>query len=173
MRGPYADYGLGGWRIPKDAVMLMSSYNAQTDSRNWSRSDEPTPRRVNQFWAERFLVFPASSAHIGIPSPAPDELPSHDRIGSIQSTTKSTIPEFSLKGRSTHWFPYGGGPRMCPGRQFAKQEIISTLAIMLTLFDIEPAEGTGIKAKNNMEGFGFGALWPDRNTPIRIGRRKF
>lgn len=173
MRRPYGDYDLGGWRIPKEAVMLISSYNAQTDSRNWSSSDEPPPRLVNQFWAERFLVFPAFSAHKGIPSPAPDELPSHDRIGSIQPTTKSTIPEFTLKGRPTHWFPYGGGHRMCPGRHFAKQEIISTLAIMLTLFDIEPAEGTGIRSENDMEGFGFGALWPDRKTPIKIRCRMF
>ena len=168
MRGPYAGYELQGWHIPKDAVMLMSSYNAQTDSRRWSVGYEQTIPSVNEFWAERFLVPQASSVGETIPFAK-----SEGRVPktSTASPTESIRPEFSLKGRSTDWFPYGGGQRMCPGRHFAKQEMLSTLAIMLTLFDIELAGITGIIPENDMEGFGFGALWPKEKTPFRIRRR--
>ena len=49
---------------------------------------------------------------------------------------------------------------MCPGRHFAKQEMISSLATMLTLFDIEIVDSNGKISDNDLVGYGFGALWP-------------
>lgn len=39
-------------------------------------------------------------------------------------------PYFSLDGLNGSWIPYGGGFRACPGRHFAKREILMTLAVM-------------------------------------------
>lgn len=172
MRGPaHANFGLKGWHIPKDAVMLMSSYNAQIDSRDWSTNSERPAQQVDRFWAERFLIFPISTTRGIVSPPASDEPQSQVTRKLTGRSKKSTAPEFSLKGLSTNWFPYGGGQRMCPGRHFAKQEMISSLAIMLTLFDIELADETGRIPENDMAGFGFGSLWPKGKTPIRIRRR--
>ena len=61
---------------------------------------------------------------------------------------------------------------MCPGRRFAKQEIIGTLAIMVTLFDIELSETGAGKVQPDMAGFGMGTLKPKEKVAARIRRRK-
>jgi cytochrome P450 len=148
-RGPdRKDFNLKGWRIPRDATMLISSYNAQMDPQVWSRKDNPHSRPVNEFCAERFLELPKES-------------------------TAPSNPGFSLKGRANAWIPYGGGARMCPGRHFAKQEMISSLAIMLTLFDIEVVDPSNGIPANDMAGFGFGALCPKGAMPVRMRRRSY
>lgn len=146
MRGPSHDhFFVQGKFIPKDAIMLLSSYNAQTDPRGWS-SFFSDAHPIDRFWAERFLV-------------------------PLNGSKESSKVEFSLKGRSTDWFPYGGGQRMCPGRHFAKQEMINSMAMVLTLFDVELADEKGGIPGNDMEGFGFGTLWPKGRTEVRIRRR--
>ncbi len=39
-------------------------------------------------------------------------------------------------------FPYGGGTTICPGRFFAKQEILLTIGLLVSKFDIEFVEWT-------------------------------
>lgn len=53
---------------------------------------------------------------------------------------------------------------MCPDRHFNKLEMISSLAIMLTLFDIELIDRNGNILESDMNGYGFGALWPKVKT---------
>ncbi|KAI9164115.1 Cytochrome P450 monooxygenase calL [Paramyrothecium foliicola] len=36
------------------------------------------------------------------------------------------------------FFPYGGGTAMCPGRNYAKQEILSAVALFFAFFDVTP-----------------------------------
>ncbi|KAF5001554.1 hypothetical protein FDECE_10902 [Fusarium decemcellulare] len=36
------------------------------------------------------------------------------------------------------FFPYGGGTAMCPGRNYAKQEILSAVVLFFAQFDVEP-----------------------------------
>lgn len=147
-RGPdRKDFNLRGWCIPRDAPMLISSYNAQMDPQVWAPKGKPHARPVEEFYAERFLEVSEDGA-------VPES------------------PEFSLKGRASSWIPYGGGQRMCPGRHFAKQEMISSLAIMLTLFDIETLDPDNRIPADDMLGFGFGALWPKGPMPVRMRRRR-
>jgi len=68
---------------------------------------------------------------------------------------------------------------MCPGRHFAKQEIMSTLAIILTTFDIEMVQWVSIDGKtesdrpaqDNFKYSGSAALPPDRDLQVRWRRR--
>ncbi|KAF5633650.1 cholesterol 7-alpha-monooxygenase [Fusarium tjaetaba] len=49
---------------------------------------------------------------------------------------------FIKKGNSGisagNYFPYGGGAAMCPGRNYAKQEILSAVVLFFAHFEIEP-----------------------------------
>lgn len=133
-----------GWRIPRNAPMLVSGYNAQMAPEEWISKDNPHVKPVGEFWAERFLQ---------------------------GSTSKGDIV-FSRKDLASKWLPYGGGQRICPGRHFAKLEMISSLAIILTLFDIEILDVASRIPANDMLGLGFGTLWPKKEMPVRIRRRR-
>ncbi|KAF2439200.1 cytochrome P450 [Karstenula rhodostoma CBS 690.94] len=43
---------------------------------------------------------------------------------------------YSATGLGAKYFPFGGGHYMCPGRVFAKQEVLGTIAVLLLNFDI-------------------------------------
>jgi cytochrome P450 len=64
---------------------------------------------VRDFYPERFLIF--------------DE--------------KGSAPKFSTGEGGGKMFPYGGGIFLCPGRNFAKQEIMAATAFMLLNFEFE------------------------------------
>ncbi|KAL5444272.1 hypothetical protein PMIN06_008449 [Paraphaeosphaeria minitans] len=54
------------------------------------------------------------------------------------TTTNSVTGElgYSTTGLGTSYFPFGGGHYMCPGRVFAKQEVLGTIAVLLLNFDV-------------------------------------
>ncbi|KAL9069046.1 MAG: hypothetical protein Q9161_005804 [Pseudevernia consocians] len=76
----------------------------------------------NQFYAERFLK--------------------------TDSETGKVL--FTTSGRNGKFFPFGGGKTICPGRVFAKQEVLASVASVLLSYDIEPlgfVDGQGISSK--------------------------
>ena len=71
-------------------------------------------------------------------------------------------------------FP-GGGNLICPGRHYAKQQIMLTTAVLVTRFDIEPVGWTQFDgspsdrpARNESQFCGSGAAPPDRDLKVRI-----
>lgn len=46
--------------------------------------------------------------------------------------------------RGKHW-PWGGGKTMCPGRLFAKQEVLAAVALVLLSFDVKPVDERAYK----------------------------
>ncbi|KAL5052316.1 hypothetical protein BDW71DRAFT_193674 [Aspergillus fruticulosus] len=85
--------------------------------------------------------------------------------------------EFTMAGRSSSFLPYGGGPSICPGRVFAKQEILITLATLLTRFDIEKVgwmnpdgSKSDRRAQNSREYIGAVGIPPDRELRVRWKR---
>ncbi|KAK5709434.1 hypothetical protein LTR17_019785 [Elasticomyces elasticus] len=44
---------------------------------------------------------------------------------------------YSATGLGGKYFPFGGGHYMCPGRTFAKQEVLGTVAVLLLNYDID------------------------------------
>ncbi|KAK5113202.1 hypothetical protein LTR62_003538 [Meristemomyces frigidus] len=44
---------------------------------------------------------------------------------------------YSASGLGGKYFPFGGGHYMCPGRTFAKQEVLGSIAVLLLNFEIE------------------------------------
>ena len=45
---------------------------------------------------------------------------------------------FTTSGTNGRFFPFGGGKTICPGRVFAKQEVLAAVASVLLSFEIEP-----------------------------------
>ncbi|KND87796.1 hypothetical protein TOPH_07624 [Tolypocladium ophioglossoides CBS 100239] len=83
---------------------------------------------------------------------------------------KDGSASFAINDMDGSWIPYGGGPRMCPGRHLAKREIILTTALMATQFDVEVL--TDVRSLGmDMRGFGFGTLGVVGKVPVRIRRR--
>ena len=56
-------------------------------------------------------------------------------------------PVFSTGGTAGKFFPFGGGRTICPGRVFAKQEVLASVAMVLLSFKIEFAGFVDEKGK--------------------------
>ena len=77
---------------------------------------------------------------------------------------------YSTSGTSNKLFPYGGGNHMCPGRIFAKQEILAAIAIVLLTFEIHVEEGEsmpGIRKAYN----GTGVVGMDKGLTVSMKKR--
>ncbi|KAK5655165.1 hypothetical protein OQA88_6064 [Cercophora sp. LCS_1] len=78
--------------------------------------------------------------------------------------------------RSAYFIPYGGGIGICPGRNFARQEIIATLAHFLVHFDVEVVGWTLLDGKTPSErraenAMGMAMFRPDRDLRVRVRRK--
>ena len=156
------DLNLGEWTIPKGGLLMIPSYVIHRDPIAWSVTNPDQSHPVENFWPERFLTYSTS-------------IDSRSHHGFQNNDTKSPLnfnPSFSLDHLSGCFMPYGGGQGICTGRHFAKYEIITTLALFVTLFDIELVDkSTQGKVLPDLAGFGFGALKPQGSVLVRIKRR--
>ncbi|MCJ1463451.1 hypothetical protein MMC07_002058 [Pseudocyphellaria aurata] len=161
------DFNLGEWVFPKDKIIALSSRTAAMNPNVWNTGTPEDPHPLDQFWAERFLVYPDD--------PASGPLRKDHVAGEKNqhsSTLTKTGPKFSMEGVAGGWIPYGGGQRICPGRHFAKQEIIGTFAMLFTHYDIELLTSANFVPTPNMSFFPFGGLPPTEKVPFRIKQRK-
>ncbi|KAI1419927.1 cytochrome P450 [Xylaria sp. FL1777] len=146
------DMKIRDWVIPRRKVIVTPTTVAHMDSEVWSTGSN-NEHPVDQFWAGRFLKYLPRDVHVASQS--------HD--------SGST---FSTKEVEGSWIPYGGGPRQCPGRHFAKRQILLTIALMVSLFDCEIlGEGINAKEDSSLHGFGSGVSHPAGKVPMRIRRR--
>lgn len=138
-----------GYEVRKGAIVQAPSLIAHYDD-IWDSDGHSS----SEFWPDRHLKHVETT----------------DKEGN--TTTRS---EFSMGNRNPYWFPYGGGVSMCPGRNFAKQEIIVTIAILTTMFDIEFAEWTMLDGspsdREARNSDGFATMLPDRDLKVRVKRR--
>ena len=155
------DLHIKGWVVPKRALVMIPSYVVHRDRRSWDCSASPP---LETFFADRFLTYPR-------------RLATHNKSGDKLESEKQSYPKgsgvYSTDNLTGCFMPYGGGSGICLGRHFAKYEIITTLAILVTLFDIEVLETPKRRVQADLAGFGFGALKPKSRVPVKIRRRVF
>lgn len=89
-------------------MVMMPSYPSHTNP-EWQSEGQPSP---NRFYPYRFLSAPPFAS-------------------------KDDKPIFSTTPYSGMFFPFGGGKTICPGRSFARQEILGAVAAILLTFDFE------------------------------------
>lgn len=167
------DLNFDGWRIRKGERVSVSSTTEGLDPLVWNAGTESNPHPLATFWADRFLVYPDDE------NSGPLRKQSGDPSASAKSATAvdkdsegSAQPKFSMTGLTNSWIPYSGGPRHCPGRHFAKQEMIVMAAIMTAAFEIELKTEPGWVPESDPGYFGFGTMPPKGAIPCRMRRRK-
>ena len=174
-RKAYKDLDFDGWDLKRgERVCVVSTTEAQ-DETIWNSGTTEDPHPLDTFWSDRFLVAP------NVPQSVPLHTNSSKKLSTANKTQQSAAaslkdckPQFSLKGLTNSWIPFSGGVRTCPGRHFAKQEIITTVAMMLTTFEIELVAGPGWKKPDaDLSHFGFGTMPPNGKIPCRIRRKGF
>jgi cytochrome P450 len=121
-RVPVVDnFKIGPWKFPKGQMIIASSWHEQRDRSIWNEG--PVNERfhsVDDFWAERFLVYPND------PSTGPRK-PSPDMKVKIQKSDEKTVdekPKFTAIPVTGSFIPYGGGEKICPGRFYAKVRLL-------------------------------------------------
>ena len=168
---PHGDLDICNYKIPKDELLAADSRVAAMDSTFWNTgAATPTDgglHPVNKFWAERFVEYPDD------PTSGPIRLnpskPKSPRLETSSAENKKG-PHFSLDGLAGAWLPYGGGNRQCPGRNFAKQEIILGFSIVFSMLDVELLDSDRL-VKPDMKYYGLGTLPPKGKVPFRIRKR--
>lgn len=141
----------------------------------WSTGGTDDPHPLNTMWADRFIVDSKDPSSGPLRVPKKEKSQHHTGVGNQEDGDADFARQrFSMDGLSASWIPYGGGTSLCPGRHFAKQEIITTAAILLTAYEMElDVSKAGKEPQSDMKCFGFGTMPPDRAIPFRIRRRKY
>ncbi|OGE49008.1 hypothetical protein PENARI_c024G00819 [Penicillium arizonense] len=158
-----SDFHIGGWHFKKGEQIIVSNYNTGRNESVWNQGTFEDPHPVDEFWPERFIVYPDD------PNSGP-VLQQEAKKGQDATNSK---PTFCLNGTAGSWIPYGGGTRMCPGRHFAKEEMIVTMAMFLTAFDIQLLTDNNSWIQPDLNYFMFGVMHPKGKIPARIRKREF
>ncbi len=61
---------------------------------------------------------------------------------------------------------------MCPGRQFAKSEMIGGLAVLFSRYDVELLVPEDFESQPDLSGWGMGTMIVADKIPFRIRRRQ-
>jgi cytochrome P450 len=165
---------MNGYKLKKGALLQAPTTLAHYDDNIWGKDGH----KASEFWAERHVK----------------------KVTKVDEATgrETTVREFSLAARPSEFFPYGkftsirhalyytanplslqigGGISMCAGRFFVKREIILTMAMLVTRFDMEFIEWTDMDGVKSDRGpihdkrfFGAAAVPPDRDARLRWKR---
>lgn len=167
-------FRINGWHMRQDEPIIVSTYDAARDRTVWN-TGPGNLHPLDEFWAERFIVY------AGDPSSGPIKTQTDKACVPNAATTPAVAdlsnhnnqPKFSLEGTAGAWIPYGGGSRMCPGRHFAKEEVIVTSAMLLGAFEIEllGRNTAGQAIEPDMAYFMFGTMHPKGQIAGRMRRR--
>ncbi|KAK5055368.1 hypothetical protein LTR84_013118 [Exophiala bonariae] len=119
-----SDTIMDGYLLKKDDLIMAPSSLSQHDSLFWEEEDHSPP--ADTWYAERFLK--------------------HN-----PTTGKD---EFSSSWTSGKFFPFGGGGYICPGRVFAKQEVLLAVASILVQFEVKFDQYLGTDKGGNIVELG-------------------
>ena len=164
MRMSDKDFELDGWRFRKNRIIFLCSRIVHLNAKLWNTGPANDPHPIDEFWADRFLTYPDHDA-------GSEDNEAHRSIfKDSRDANLGTPPVFSLKSLENCWVPFGGGPTMCPGRAFAKNEMLGSFALLSTKFDVELLT-SGRAIKPDISFFSIGTLPPKGDIPFRIRRR--
>jgi hypothetical protein len=165
---------LGPWKFERGSTLIANTWFGSRAPGFWNTGrDLPSGKLeypVESFWAERFLEYPEDAASGPLRKPDPSIYRYVEKKArTVEDDRRAKVV---TTGTAGYFFPYGGGTKICPGRHFAKQEMMAAVAVFLREFEVEIADAkAAAKVGLDMAYFPAGSLPPDGKTPIRIRRR--
>lgn len=178
MRMSDEDFELDGWRFRRNRMIFLCSRSVHLNASLWNTTgpgNAPHHHPVDKFWADRFLTYPANREDTVAGESTTHRAHLSGEKGEEASPGDGPAPVFSLKGLENCWVPFGGGPTLCPGRTFAKNEMLASFAILSTKFDVELLVTSSQKMKEikpDMSFLSIGTVPPKGDIPFRIRRRR-
>jgi cytochrome P450 len=106
--------------------------------------------------------------------------PGHDLNGDSHLANDFWAERFLHRGKTTmesgNYFPYGGGTAACPGRYYAKQEILAAVALLVAYCEFEPISFVDQSGQRSDSGPQVGSeargvARIDRDLLVRMRRR--
>lgn len=167
---------IGEFHLKQGVTMLSTSWVGGRDPDFWntgaSLEDGSEEHPVDAFWAERFLQYNED------PSSGPIRSEGSRNMSRMDASRKKTPEDdrnakLVTDGMQAYWYPYGGGTKMCPGRFFAKQELMAGVAVFLRAYEVQLVDpAAAAKVGPNMAYFPFGTIPPKEKVAVRIRRRR-
>ncbi|KAK7974515.1 hypothetical protein PG989_016363 [Apiospora arundinis] len=146
------DVTLGGYTIPRGSTVQAPTEVAHLDEEIWGVPGHP----ASDFWAYRHVK---------------------EVMKSNSEGETATRFEFSMGGPANCFFPFGGGTSICAGRNIAKPEVLLTVAMILSRFEVEfvrwenlDGSVSGRPAQNNAGYANAVATPPDREMVVKWRR---
>lgn len=131
------DFQLGRWSIPEGSIVGLPSQTRALNKDFWNAGTEEDPHPLRDFWEERFLIY-ADKLSSGPLRRQMTDFCSNKQEPALRSSGKaSDEPKFLQRALNRVYTPFDGGLAPCPGRQFAKQAVTSTLAKFVLDYDVE------------------------------------
>lgn len=158
------DIQLGEWRLPKGSIVVVPAGDAHQDPDVWNTKGGRYP--IDEFWADRFLSYPGDAQ-------SGPRKPFYVRPAAAQTSfdhREEGHPKFVLPSLTDSWMPFGIGERTCPGRGFAKKEIIWFCAFIVDSYDIELVAGDQDYGTTTAF-YGIGTQRPRSKMPFRIRKK--
>lgn len=160
------DIRINQWRFPRNSLLLLPTGPAHRDESFWNTREGQYP--LDQFWADRFL------AYTNDPKSGPRKkiTVENEKIKKNPRRTASSTKEstFINSGLANSYMPFGVGDRACPGRFFARREMIAFCALIVDRFEIDILS-TEKEFKISPAFYGFGTQRPHNNIAFRIRHR--
>lgn len=150
------DFNLEGHIVKAGTPIVLFSRPSAMNEEVWTQAGRAPTVPLSRFQAERFLVATSSE------SQKPGEAASRVARGGVS---------FSLDKLAGIWTPFGGGHWLCPGRHFAKNEILTTVALLYSRFEIQILGDHIQDVQPDMWWFPVGGLPPNKKVPFRIRNR--
>lgn len=167
------DFQLREWSIPKGSIIGLPSQTGAMNKDVWNAGTEEYPHPLENFWEERFLIYSdnPNSGPLRRQESAPCSSGQEPTASSPTPEKAPSEPTFSLKGLNGAYNPFGGGPGICPGRHFARQEVVCTLAKLALEYDMELRVSKGWEPRMDSAFFPIGTLPPKDKVAFRVRRR--
>ncbi|KAF2121682.1 cytochrome P450 [Lophiotrema nucula] len=149
----------GRYSIPKGTTVLAFPSDSALNTEAWRKiRPQSVMRPLEKFWAERFLTH--------------DTRDTGDESAEKNPRKDNSAMKYSTEGLNALHFTFGGGQNMCPGKAWAKNIQIATLAVLFTDYEVELID---VEAANSLipplRQTAVGTIKPLAKVGVRIRAR--
>lgn len=161
------DIRINEWRFPMNSILFVPARPAHKDPDFWNTRDGEHP--LDKFWADRFIAY-SNDPRSG-PRRRTNLARSANKQAQMSKVTGPGEAKYVSSGLANSFMPYGVGERVCPGRFYAKRQILAFCAKIVHELDIELL-ATEKEFESSSVFYGLGIQPPLRSIPFKMRRRK-